>query len=451
MINEKTRVYLIPALPPSLNMPVVRPNHQLVRFFHVALKSLPLAPRVALCHGENARRTAISVCASIDSQIPVLRYAPPTLGAGHGARGIHITLKNALNVAHIAAPTILLLDSIHLLAPPALKENAAAVALAIREVVSIQHVAVILVAGPDELAISHLVRDEVQCTIHCRYEEPDENVIEVQRELSTLSISASPVKSTAWSKVSESVGGIGEARIALEQALLWRRTRRQAYARLGVIPTGGVLLYGSPGTGKTLVARTAASSAGYRLQSLEAAILARGEVGAAERALERAFELAQREAPTVLFIDEIDAMFGEEGRLVNKLAARLDDSNNEVVVVAATNRPWRVAKPLLRAGRLDVQVHTSLPNKDERAQIAAVHSDKMQVEAQVGMVIRREAANAENLSGADIAGACRRAAMNAAAHGREVCKNDVLEAFRATVPSVEEQTAREIASWSPPV
>ncbi len=458
VINEETAVHFVPSLPPSLAKPAVRPNDQLVRFTRFAVKSSPLAPRVALCYGEDVRRVAISVCASVDPETAILRYAPPTLNLGHGAHGVHVALSNALRVARVAAPAVLLLDSIHLLTPPALKENSAAVALAIREAMSTRGIAMILVVEPDEAAVNAIVRDEVQCALRYGHEDHAELLSTHQRDaadvvrdgISVLSISRKSTKCMRWSKMSESVGGVAGARVALERALLWRRTRRDAYTHLGVIPTGGVLLYGPPGTGKTLVARTAARTAGYQLQSLEAAVLARGEVGAAERALEQAFEAARRNAPTVLFIDEVDAMFADEGRLVDKLAARLDDVSDDVVVVAATNRPWRIAKPLLRAGRLDVQVHTPLPNREERVEIATVYSNKMDVKEEVGWVIRREAANAEYLSGADIAGACRRAAMSAAARASEIRVGDVSQAFAEARPSVADRSAREIALWSPP-
>eukprot|EP00171_Calliarthron_tuberculosum_P017805 IDg17805t1 len=309
-------------------------------------------------------------------------------------------------------------------------------------------IAIILLAAPDEQALHTLVCEEVHATIEYR-------PIDTRPSLNTSFAQMRITDSAKWEEVNAHVGANTHAKEALEHALAWRRTRESTFIKLGVRPPAGVLLYGAPGTGKTLVVRAGARSANFALRTVDAARLARGAVGASERLLRTAFEEAQTSSPCVLFIDEVDALFATGGdaaaaRLIATLASCMDATNNgTVVIVAATNRPWRVAPALLRAGRFDRVVHTALPTSAERGRIADVYAKKMRLSAVVAVALRETAAGAQGLSGADIAGACRRAAMQAIARDDEIGVDDIEMAFLNTKRSVSAEAETEIASWNP--
>lgn len=154
----------------------------------------------------------------------------------------------------------------------------------------------------------------------------------------------------------------------------------------------------------------------------------------------------------MLFIDEIEALFSSPDSSGARLVAALTtcmDHHNDVVVVAATNRPWRVAPALLRAGRFDTVVHTALPDKMGRVHIAEVYAAKMNINSAPAHALRRQAELADGFSGADIAGACRRAAMEAVAGEGEIEVAHIVQAFRDARPSVSKEAAKEIADWKP--
>lgn len=242
----------------------------------------------------------------------------------------------------------------------------------------------------------------------------------------------------------------------LERVLLWRRTKRVVFEKLGVQPANGVLLYGVPGTGKTALLSAAASASGFGVVKVDAALLARGEVGASERVLREAFERANEEKFCVVFLDEIEALFvgGERPhsvRLAAVLGGLMDRlEGGGVVVVGATNQPWRVAKGLLRAGRFEYCVRVALPNEGERKEIAEVYAQKMRLGTSELYCLVELARQADGFSGADIVGACRRAAMAAFCKGGTIGIQDLERAFRTTVPSVKVEVAKRLDEWLPP-
>ena len=183
-----------------------------------------------------------------------------------------------------------------------------------------------------------------------------------------------------------SVVGMETVKQSLLEAVVWSRTKRLAFQRLGVRPSRGILLYGPPGTGKTLVARTVAAKANVYFLSMSFADIVRSGVGESEAAIALAFEQARRNAPSVLFIDEIQALFSERktaGQVAKKMISQLlqemdglgdvqlvggSSGNNEqhVVVLAATNLPQCLDPALLRPGRFDKLIHVGLPNAGDR-------------------------------------------------------------------------------------
>ena len=220
------------------------------------------------------------------------------------------------------------------------------------------------------------------------------------------------------------VGGQEEAVIQL-QSVCQAIREPGSYKRWGVRPPRGVLLYGPPGTGKTLLARALAKESGARFIHVRATDVVSKWYGEAERRLQDAFDWARREAPAVIFFDEIDALGRSRGdaheathRLVSTFLENMDglEGVEGVVVLAATNRPEAVDEALTRPGRFDRLVEVGLPGPEGRRQIYKVHLAKSETRAgrpvfepidEAGW--QRLLDGSEGLSGADIAEAIRRA------------------------------------------
>ncbi len=222
----------------------------------------------------------------------------------------------------------------------------------------------------------------------------------------------------------DEVGGQEEAKRELQAICLAIRDP-QAYRRWGARPPKGVLMYGPPGTGKTLLARCLAQEAGAHFVHVRATDISSKWYGEAERRLQSVFDQARRQAPSVLFFDEIDAVARAREdaheathRVVSTLLENMDglEEARGIVVIAATNRPEAVDTALTRPGRFDRLVEVPLPNRVARQSIFRVHLGKAERQAgrslfqpidRLGWEQLLDAT--EDFSGADIAETVRRA------------------------------------------
>jgi transitional endoplasmic reticulum ATPase len=193
----------------------------------------------------------------------------------------------------------------------------------------------------------------------------------------------------------------------------------EIFERLGIAPPKGVLLYGPPGCGKTLLARAVAHEADAYFIYVSGPEIMHEHYGASEERLRKIFEDAKRLAPCIIFFDEIDAVAprrdrveGEvERRVVAQLLALMDglESRGDVVVMAATNRPDSLDPALRRPGRFDREITIPVPSAQARREILAIHSRGMPLAADVDRDKLAEAAH--GFTGADLAALCREAAM----------------------------------------
>ncbi|CAM9274951.1 unnamed protein product [Chrysoparadoxa australica] len=176
-----------------------------------------------------------------------------------------------------------------------------------------------------------------------------------------------------------SVIGHTQAKQAIQEMVVWPSTNPEAYKRIGITPASGILLHGPPGTGKTLLAKAAASETGARFLELKISQIVRCEVGESEKAVMNAFAVARELRPSVIFIDEFQALFtkrggGMGGRLASQLVTSLDDlerwkkagMKGTVTVLAATNALEAIDKAFLRSGRLDEVLLVALPSLEDR-------------------------------------------------------------------------------------
>ena len=178
----------------------------------------------------------------------------------------------------------------------------------------------------------------------------------------------------------DDVGGLDEVKQTLTESVLWPLTYPDTFARLGVQPPRGVLLYGPPGCGKTYLVTALAGTGRANVLSVKGAELLSKWVGESERAVRELFRRAREAAPTLVFLDEVDALApvrgqatdgGTTDRVVAALLTELDgvEALRNVVVVGATNRPDLVDPALLRPGRLERLVYVPPPDGPARAEI----------------------------------------------------------------------------------
>jgi cell division protease FtsH len=218
----------------------------------------------------------------------------------------------------------------------------------------------------------------------------------------------------------------------------------QRYTAAGATGPRGVIMVGPPGTGKTLIARAVAGEAQVPFLSMTGSAFVEMFVGVGASRVRDLFAEARRRAPSIIFIDEVDAIGGRRGGAViggndereqtlNQLLSEMDgfDQTTGLVVIAATNRPESLDPALLRPGRFDRQVIVPLPNQTERAAILAVHAVGKKLAADVDLTIT--ARGTPGFSGADLANLVNEAAINAVRDGRTTITALDLDAARDRV------------------
>jgi transitional endoplasmic reticulum ATPase len=220
----------------------------------------------------------------------------------------------------------------------------------------------------------------------------------------------------------DDVGDMAEVKEAVTEAVLWPLLYPDTFARLGVAAPRGLLLYGPPGCGKTFLVKAIAGSGQCNVLSVKGAELLSKWVGESERAVRELFRRAREAAPTLIFLDEVDALApvrgqstdgGTTDRVVASLLTELDgvESLRDVVVIGATNRPDLVDPALLRPGRLERLVFVPPPDAAARGQILAASAKSVPLDPAVDLTAL--GARTEGFSAADCAALIREAALGA--------------------------------------
>ncbi|EWM17672.1 cell division protein FtsH [Kutzneria sp. 744] len=245
------------------------------------------------------------------------------------------------------------------------------------------------------------------------------------------------------------VGGLKAVKERLEAAFLAPMRNPELRRLYGKNTRGGLMLYGPPGCGKTFMARAVAGELGAKFISVTLSDVLDMYIGQSERNLHEMFETARRNAPCVLFLDEVDALGQKRSQLrssamrgtVNQLLVELDDvrdSNEGVFVLAATNHPWDVDTALRRPGRFDRTLLVLPPDGEARQAILRYHLKGRHAE---GIDIAKLAKRTEGYSGADLAHACDVAAEKAlldsvrSGRTRMIGAKDLEEALKEVRPS----------------
>jgi transitional endoplasmic reticulum ATPase len=222
----------------------------------------------------------------------------------------------------------------------------------------------------------------------------------------------------------DEVGGMEAAKTALREAVEWPLRYAPVLAHIGAQPAKGILLNGPPGSGKTLLAKAAAHESGVNFISVKGPELLSKWVGESEKGVREVFKKARQAAPCIIFLDEIDALAprrgggGGEGhvseRVVSQLLTELDgiEELRGVMVLAATNRSDILDPALLRPGRFDIQVEIPVPDAATRRAILEVQTRHRPLADDVDLDALT--AQTESFVGAELAGLCREATMEAA-------------------------------------
>ena len=222
----------------------------------------------------------------------------------------------------------------------------------------------------------------------------------------------------------DEVGGMETAKTALREAVEWPLVYASVLAHAGAQPAKGILLTGPPGTGKTLLAKAAAKESGVNFISVKGPELLSKWVGESEKGVREIFKKARQAAPCIVFLDEIDALAPRRGsgggeshvseRVVSQFLTELDgiEELRGVIVLAATNRADIIDPALLRPGRFDIQIEVPAPDAATRRAILEVHTRNRPLASDVDLDAL--VAGTDGLVGADLAGLCREATMNAA-------------------------------------
>jgi transitional endoplasmic reticulum ATPase len=247
----------------------------------------------------------------------------------------------------------------------------------------------------------------------------------------------------------DDIGGLEEVKQELKEAVEWPIKNPEMFTKLGIKPPKGIFLYGPPGCGKTLLARAVATESEANFISIKGPEVFSKWVGESEKAIREVFRKARMAAPSVVFFDEMDSLVPRRGlgyadsgvseRVISQLLTEMDGivALEDIVVIAATNRPDIVDPAVLRPGRFDRLIYVPEPDEKSRLQIFKIHTKNVPLAKDVNLT--ELVAITKGYSGADISALCRESAMHALrrdVNAKEVTMMNFQETIKKIGPSI---------------
>uniref|UniRef100_G1SDE4 ATPase family gene 2 protein homolog A n=1 Tax=Oryctolagus cuniculus TaxID=9986 RepID=G1SDE4_RABIT len=259
------------------------------------------------------------------------------------------------------------------------------------------------------------------------------------------------IPNVSWSDI----GGLENVKLKLKQAVEWPLKHPESFNRMGIQPPKGVLLYGPPGCSKTMIAKALANESGLNFLAIKGPELMNKYVGESERAVREIFRKARAVAPSIIFFDELDALAVERGsssgagnvadRVLAQLLTEMDGVQQlkDVTILAATNRPDRIDKALMRPGRIDRLIYVPLPDGATRREIFKLQFHSMPISNEVDL--DELVLQTDTYSGAEIIAVCREAALLALEEDIQancVMKRHFTQALSTVTPRIPESLRR---------
>ena len=238
------------------------------------------------------------------------------------------------------------------------------------------------------------------------------------------------------------IGGLENVKEDLKEAVEWPLKNPEVFTRMGIHPPKGILLYGPPGCGKTLLARAVATESEANFITIKGPEVFSKWVGESEKAIREVFRKARMASPSVIFFDEFDSLVPGRGmgyadsgvteRVISQLLTEMDGliSLEDVVIIAATNRPDIVDPAILRPGRFDRLIYVPEPDKESRLKIFKIYTKNMPLAKDVDL--SQLVIMTKQYSGADIEALCREAGLNALRNDMKAQKVDANDFKKAT-------------------
>ena len=264
----------------------------------------------------------------------------------------------------------------------------------------------------EEKRIPHEVLDQMKVT--------NDDILGAFREITPTAMREVYIETpnVKW----DEVGGLEEVKQNLREAVEWPLKKPEVFQRMGITPPKGILLHGPPGCGKTLLARAVATESEANFISIRGPEIFSKWVGESEKAIRETFRKARMAAPSIIFFDEFDSLVPSRGdmsdsrvseRVISQLLSEMDGllTLENVVVLAATNRPDIIDPAVLRPGRFDRRVYVPPPDDGARLKILQIKTKDMPLDSSVD--VKALSKKMSGYSGADIDSICREAAFNA--------------------------------------
>ncbi|MFW9886688.1 MAG: CDC48 family AAA ATPase [Candidatus Thorarchaeota archaeon] len=303
----------------------------------------------------------------------------------------------------------------------------------------------------------NLEDEEIPQEVLDQLEVNNEDFLDALREIQPSAVREVfiEVPNVRWSDV----GGLEEVKEKLKEVVEWPLKTPEAFRKFGIEPPKGVLIFGPPGCGKTLLAKAVATESEANFISVKGPELLSKWVGESEKAVREVFRKARTAAPAIIFFDELDSIAPSRGRvsgdsnvterMVSQLLTEMDglESMKDLVVVAATNRPDLIDRALLRKGRFDRWIYIPPPTAKGREAIFEIYLNRMPLDKDVKT--KRLVEMTENFVGGDIENLCKEAGMHALKENRTheiefVSWRHFEEALKAVQASI---TPKDIADY----